>query len=102
MYDYKNLPLPGCAVQTDDSLAAAWCYDPAQKLMVSYDTPEVVAKKTQFIKQQGLGGGMWWESSSDRVGDMSLISTVRFLLLLPFSLLHWFLGSVFWTNFLDM
>jgi chitinase len=47
--------------------------------MVSYDTPNVIAKKSQFIREQGLGGGMWWESSSDSKGDKSLISTVRFL-----------------------
>jgi GH18 family chitinase len=47
--------------------------------MVSYDTPDVIAKKSQFIREQGLGGGMWWESSSDGKGDKSLISTVRFL-----------------------
>jgi chitinase len=80
VYDYKQLPLPGCEVRTDDSITASWCYDPIKRFMVSYDTPDVIAKKSQFIREQGLGGGMWWESSSDSKGDKSLISTVRFLL----------------------
>ncbi|KAG9187837.1 chitinase [Alternaria panax] len=75
VYDYKRLPLTGCETQTDDSVTASWCYDPAKRLMVTYDTPEVIAKKTEFIRKQRLGGGMWWESSSDKQGDDSLIST---------------------------
>jgi chitinase len=77
VYDYKNLPLPGCVVHTDDAMMASWCYDAGKRLMVSYDSPEVIAKKSQFIREQGLGGGMWWESSSDNKNN-SLISTVRF------------------------
>jgi chitinase len=86
VYDYKKLPLPGCEIKTDDSVTASWCYDSTKRLMVTYDTPEIIAKKSQFIRQQGLAGGMWWESSSDKSGDESLISTVRFSFSCPFSL----------------
>jgi chitinase len=77
VYDYKQLPVSGCEEHTDKTVTASWCYDPAKRFMVSYDTPDVIAMKTQFIRERGLGGGMWWESSSDKKGDASLISTVR-------------------------
>jgi chitinase len=78
VYDYKVLPQPGATVHNDMDLVASWSYDPAQRTMISYDTPEVIARKSQIITQMGLGGGMWWESSSDKKGDGSLISTVSF------------------------
>jgi GH18 family chitinase len=34
--------------------------------MVSYDTPEIVNRKLEYIKANGLGGSMWWETSGDR------------------------------------
>jgi chitinase len=81
VYDYKVLPQAGATVHNDLDLVASWSYDAASRTMVSYDTPEVIAKKSQIITQMGLGGGMWWESSSDRKGDGSLVSAVSFSLL---------------------
>lgn len=76
VYDYKVLPQAGAQIYTDDQITASWSYDSNSKLMISYDTPEIIAKKTQLIRDNGLGGGMWWESSSDKKGDDSLVSTV--------------------------
>jgi chitinase len=76
VYDYKVLPQAGAQVKTDMQVTASWSYDPSTRFMVSYDTPEIIAKKTTFIRENGLGGGMWWESSSDKKGDESLVSTV--------------------------
>ncbi|KAF2007504.1 glycoside hydrolase family 18 protein [Amniculicola lignicola CBS 123094] len=75
VYDYKALPQPGATVNTDLSIAASWSYDAGQRFMISYDTPEIIRKKSDLIKANGLGGGMWWESSADKKGGESLIST---------------------------
>ena len=34
--------------------------------MVSYDTPQTALQKAAYIRQSGLGGAMWWDTSGDR------------------------------------
>ncbi|EMD90073.1 glycoside hydrolase family 18 protein [Bipolaris maydis ATCC 48331] len=75
VYDYKALPQAGAQIYTDSQITASWSYDSNSRFMISYDTPEVIANKTQLIRDNGLGGGMWWESSSDKTGPESLVST---------------------------
>jgi chitinase len=60
------------------SLLASWSYDEKTREMISYDTPEIVQGKIDFIKANGLGGGMWWDASGDRHKDdpQSLIALV--------------------------
>ncbi|KAL1611735.1 Chitinase 4 [Nothophoma quercina] len=75
VYDYKALPAHGSTVHNDERVGASWSFDRNTREMVSYDTPAMVAMKAQMIKEMGLGGAMYWESSGDRKGDGSLIST---------------------------
>ena len=76
VYDYKQLPLPGAKEVDDDHLGASYCFNPASRTFVSYDTVGTARKKADYIRRQNLGGAMWWESSSDKPGDQSIISNV--------------------------
>jgi chitinase len=68
VWDYKALPRPGAQEQFDAESGASWCYDGGSRTMVSYDTVHLAQVKANYIRQRGLGGGMWWESSGDKGG----------------------------------
>lgn len=76
VWDYKALPRLGAEVKADVQATGSWCYNAEERFMVSYDTPEIAKLKAEYIKLRGLGGGMWWETSADKLGSESLISTV--------------------------
>ncbi|KAI9036309.1 glycoside hydrolase family 18 protein [Aspergillus affinis] len=76
IYDYKDLPLEGAEVREDLKLGVSWSYDPSQRMMVSFDTPNIIKLKAEYIRSKGLGGGFFWDSSGDKPGEESLISTV--------------------------
>jgi chitinase len=44
--------------------------------MINYETAEIAKRKANFIKENGLGGTRWWETSGDKEGEGSLIPTV--------------------------
>jgi chitinase len=81
IWDYKVLPQPGASEQIDTQTGASWSYDSGSRTMVTYDTQQMVHMKADYVKSRGLGGGMWWESSGDKVGkganasDGSLVGT---------------------------
>ena len=70
------MPLAGAAEIYDKEAGATYSYDAVRKTLVTYDTVDMAREKADWIKKNGLGGAMWWESSSDRVGDQSLIGNV--------------------------
>lgn len=76
VHDYKRLPLEGFQEHSDGHCSATYCYNPQQRKMVSYDTPDMARIKAEYVKRHRLGGAMWWESSADKEGDSSLIGTV--------------------------
>ncbi|KAF2234710.1 glycoside hydrolase family 18 protein [Viridothelium virens] len=76
VWDYKALPHPDAKVEHDHEIVASYEYVKKQKMMVTYDTPEIAAHKVDYVMQSGLGGAMWWESSADKQGSESLMHTV--------------------------
>lgn len=72
---HQDLPRSGDQVLLDSQAVASWSYNNASQTMISYDTPEVIKQKVEYIKARRLGGAMWWETSGDqpRSSNSSLI-----------------------------
>lgn len=83
IWDYKVLPRPGAQEIYRRDIGASYCYDQGSKLMVSYDNRDVALQKTEYIRERGLGGAMWWETSGDKSGHESLIGSTFVGLMKP-------------------
>ncbi|KAI8990271.1 chitinase [Pilobolus umbonatus] len=64
-YDYKSLPLPGSHEHHDMERMVSWSHDPKSKVFITYDTPQIISAKCNYIKGRQLGGAMFWELSAD-------------------------------------
>jgi chitinase len=53
----------------DDTAQIPWLYDADTQTMISYDDPESLAKKAEYVREHGLGGVMFWELSQDTDDD---------------------------------
>jgi chitinase len=42
-----------------------WLYNPQTGVFVSYDDPQSIAAKARYVREQGLGGIMFWELGGD-------------------------------------
>ncbi|TVY92740.1 Endochitinase B [Lachnellula willkommii] len=73
VYDYKVLPLLGAYEFYDSIRGSSYSYDLLAKELVSYDNIQVGKQKARWIKENNLGGAMWWESSIDTSNNSSLI-----------------------------
>ena len=72
--DIKNNYLPTMTRYWDAEAQVPYLYDPARKLWISYDDPQSIKIKVDYIKAKGLGGAMLWELSGDR--DEELIDVI--------------------------
>ncbi|KAI8080494.1 chitinase [Thamnidium elegans] len=68
-FDYKCLPKHGAVEHHDMQKMASWSYDPNTREYISYDSPQVIAAKCDYIRQRQLGGAMFWELSADQKPD---------------------------------
>ncbi|KAF4944880.1 hypothetical protein FSARC_14558 [Fusarium sarcochroum] len=76
VWDYKALPKSGADVLYDKKAQAYFSYDSGTLELVSFDPPQAIKKKVDFVKKFGLGGSMFWEASGDkRTNPDSLIET---------------------------
>lgn len=74
-WDYKSIPREG--EKLDSSAMAVYKYDERTRMLITYDNEVVSKAKADYVVKNGLGGGMWWESSADMpiTSNQSLIGT---------------------------
>ncbi len=60
----------------DDTAKVPWLYNVKTGMMISYDDPESLGYKVDYVKQNNLGGVMIWELSSDS-RDHALLKAVH-------------------------
>ncbi len=70
MFDYADiaenyLGQPGVDAYRDADAGVPWLHAPATGLFLSYDDPESLALKRDYVLANSLGGVMIWEMSSD-------------------------------------
>lgn len=49
----------------DDGAKAPYLWNPDKQIMVSYEDPESLKHKAEYIREKGLGGVMYWHHSYD-------------------------------------
>lgn len=77
VFDYTDIRanyLPTMTRYWDAQAQVPYLYDAVRKLWISYDDPQSMKVKADFIKAKGLGGAMAWELSGDR--DQELLDTL--------------------------
>ncbi|PCH38885.1 carbohydrate-binding module family 5 protein [Wolfiporia cocos MD-104 SS10] len=75
IWDYSDLPKAGATVYENYTDVASYSYDSSTLELISYDTPNIVTKKAQYVIANGLAGSMFWDLSTDKTGNESLVYT---------------------------
>ena len=71
----KLKSLPGFRPFRDQETKALWLFNPKSGVLWSFDDPESLATKMDYIKRMQLGGVMFWELSGDDA-NCSLLKTI--------------------------
>jgi len=75
-YDYADLAANYVSEATrhwHETAQVPWLYDAETGVMISYDDPESLAGKARYVRENGLGGIMIWELSTD---DGTLLAAI--------------------------
>ena len=59
----------------DESAQAPWLYHPGEQVFITYDDPQSVARKAEYVIANHLGGVMFWELTGDD-DPSSLLTTL--------------------------
>jgi chitinase len=68
VWDYKDLTANYVGKVNrhwNDAAKAPWLFDPKKALMITYEDPESIRHKVDYVQRHGLGGMMIWEVSAD-------------------------------------
>ncbi|MCM1066101.1 MAG: glycosyl hydrolase family 18 protein [Muribaculaceae bacterium] len=64
--DFKDFTLKdGCSLEHDSVAHTSYVADSTGRMVLSIDTPESIAGKCRYIREQGLGGAMYWRAGCD-------------------------------------
>ncbi|KAJ3876901.1 glycosyl hydrolases family 18-domain-containing protein [Lentinula edodes] len=75
VYQYKVLPLAGASVFENTTDVTSYSYNPTTEELVSYDTPNIVKMKAQYVNANGLAGAMYWDLIRINYADTADAST---------------------------
>jgi chitinase len=68
VFDYADLArnyVPTYQRYVHPEAGVPWLYSPQAGVMISYDDPESLGRKVDYVVANGLGGAMFWELSGD-------------------------------------
>ena len=75
-FDYADLAANYVTEATrhwDETAQVPWLYDAETGVMITYDDPQSLTGKAQYVREHGLGGIMIWELSTD---DGALLTAI--------------------------
>ncbi len=64
-WDIKKRYIPTYARFWQADAMVPWLYSPETGIMITYDDPQSVAAKAEYVKSTGIAGMMFWELSND-------------------------------------
>lgn len=79
VFDYRDLAMNYLGRFTrywHGQAKVPWLYSAAEQVMITYDDPESLAVKADYIREKGLGGVMAWQLSADDAAH-SLVLALR-------------------------
>jgi chitinase len=79
VFDWKDIAanyLGKFSRHRHDEAKVPWLFNEKTGVMISYDDPESLRIKAEYVKQHGLGGVMFWELSADD-REASLLNAIH-------------------------